>query len=376
MGRRGKLPLKLKPKERARRITFAKRRSGLIKKAYELSTLCDVKVCLIVNDYTNQPSEPVATWPKNPREVRALINDYITAMTLKPASKRLLTMADFLNDRIQKVNAETEKVSHTQTMTTTTTKSKSSYQEKLVLGESYIAELSGTGTGNQLSEFVSDLDNKIEQVNERMKHLIHVYHYNHFGMQEPLNGSSSGSSSSTSTYDVQPSFAQYYSPHDPHQAMAAATQMYQQQQLQFPYYNDNKPQPLLQQQQLPWIHDQPSSSSSKALVPFNPSSQTVSFDDHYNNGSFTWLLTSDDYAADQYYSSSSTNGTTTALLEGQGDMNIMFNNNIPLMLESGEALHQNDQNGMMLSNNPMVLPYVNQSLCGNNILFNNNLFLS
>ncbi|GLU02207.1 hypothetical protein SLE2022_194670 [Rubroshorea leprosula] len=29
-------------------ITFAKRRSGLVKKAYQLSTLCDVEVALII----------------------------------------------------------------------------------------------------------------------------------------------------------------------------------------------------------------------------------------------------------------------------------------------------------------------------------------
>lgn len=31
-----------------RHITFAKRKSGLVKKAYEISTLCDIEVALII----------------------------------------------------------------------------------------------------------------------------------------------------------------------------------------------------------------------------------------------------------------------------------------------------------------------------------------
>ena len=31
-----------------RQVTFSKRRNGLLKKAYELSVLCDAEVCLII----------------------------------------------------------------------------------------------------------------------------------------------------------------------------------------------------------------------------------------------------------------------------------------------------------------------------------------
>ncbi|KAF4367670.1 hypothetical protein G4B88_001422 [Cannabis sativa] len=324
---RGKLPLELIPKDNARRITFLKRKSCLIKKAYELSTLCDVKVCLIVNDVMNQSSDPIATWPRNPHEVKSLINDYKTAMAQKPNSKRLHTITDFIKEKIKKVNTEIEKLDQTKTMTTSTTNTPSTStttptnQEKAILEESLIVELNGN---NQLVEFVSDLDNKIEQVNERMRHLIHLNHYNNFGMQDPFMSSSSSS-------------VQYF--HHNHQ--------------QLPYYNDNNPQMLLQQQhQMPWIYGQPSSSSSSSskahLFPFNPS---LSFDMsyHYNNSDpFTRLLNSNDYAIDQYY-----NGTNL-LLEDQANQH---NNNI--VLESkregvGAGLHQNDQNGMMLSHNPLM----------------------
>ncbi|XP_060962948.1 agamous-like MADS-box protein AGL11 [Cannabis sativa] len=271
---RGKLPLKLIPKEKARRITFLKRRSGLIKKAYELSTLCDVKVCLIVKDLTNQPSNPIVTWPENPHKVKSLINDYKNAMVKKPPSKRLHTMQDFVNERLEKVNSEIEKLSVvSQSQTSSSSKSKA-------------IVIDNNESGNNLSMFV--LDNKIEELKQRMRHLIHLYDYNHN--------------------------VQYYSPND-------LTHHHH-------YFHHNH--------QMPWIYGQ-------------PSSQTVSFDVHNNNyGSFTKLLNSDDYGIDdQYYNN------TNLLLEDQGDQH---NNNINV-LESGEGvegMHQNDQNEMMLFDNPLM----------------------
>ncbi|KAJ8460629.1 hypothetical protein OPV22_033555 [Ensete ventricosum] len=48
MGRRGKVELKRIENKVNRQVTFAKRRNGLLKKAYELSVLCDVDVALII----------------------------------------------------------------------------------------------------------------------------------------------------------------------------------------------------------------------------------------------------------------------------------------------------------------------------------------
>ncbi|XP_068655827.1 agamous-like MADS-box protein MADS4 isoform X2 [Aristolochia californica] len=45
---RGKVELKRIKNKINRQVTFAKRRNGLLKKAYELSVLCDVEVALIV----------------------------------------------------------------------------------------------------------------------------------------------------------------------------------------------------------------------------------------------------------------------------------------------------------------------------------------
>ena len=45
---RGKVELKRIENKISRQVTFAKRRNGLLKKAYELSVLCDAEVALIV----------------------------------------------------------------------------------------------------------------------------------------------------------------------------------------------------------------------------------------------------------------------------------------------------------------------------------------
>ncbi|XP_062077006.1 truncated transcription factor CAULIFLOWER A-like [Humulus lupulus] len=45
---RAKVEMKLIENKQSRQVTFAKRRSGLMKKAYELSVLCDVEIGLIV----------------------------------------------------------------------------------------------------------------------------------------------------------------------------------------------------------------------------------------------------------------------------------------------------------------------------------------
>ncbi|KAG6469842.1 hypothetical protein ZIOFF_070775 [Zingiber officinale] len=45
---RGKIEIKLIENTTNRQVTFCKRRNGLLKKAYELSVLCEAEVALIV----------------------------------------------------------------------------------------------------------------------------------------------------------------------------------------------------------------------------------------------------------------------------------------------------------------------------------------
>ncbi|KAJ0452272.1 putative transcription factor MADS-type1 family [Helianthus annuus] len=45
---RGKVELKRIENTTSRQVTFTKRRNGLLKKAYELSVLCDAEVAMII----------------------------------------------------------------------------------------------------------------------------------------------------------------------------------------------------------------------------------------------------------------------------------------------------------------------------------------
>ncbi|KAK4403557.1 MADS-box protein SOC1 [Sesamum angolense] len=45
---RGKVQMKRIENATSRQVTFSKRRNGLLKKAYELSVLCDAEVALII----------------------------------------------------------------------------------------------------------------------------------------------------------------------------------------------------------------------------------------------------------------------------------------------------------------------------------------
>ncbi|PIN06595.1 hypothetical protein CDL12_20852 [Handroanthus impetiginosus] len=45
---RGKVEMKRIENASARQVTFSKRRNGLLKKAFELSVLCDAEVALII----------------------------------------------------------------------------------------------------------------------------------------------------------------------------------------------------------------------------------------------------------------------------------------------------------------------------------------
>ncbi|KAK9290615.1 hypothetical protein L1049_008787 [Liquidambar formosana] len=66
---RGKLNMDLIRNEKSRYSNFRMRKKGLMKKTYELATLCGIDACIIVfgPKFGCHPIE-IETWPQNPDE--------------------------------------------------------------------------------------------------------------------------------------------------------------------------------------------------------------------------------------------------------------------------------------------------------------------
>lgn len=72
---RGKIHIKRIENSTSRQVTFSKRRGGLLKKAYELSVLCDAEVGLIIFSSTGKLFEFASSNMKRILERHAKIND-------------------------------------------------------------------------------------------------------------------------------------------------------------------------------------------------------------------------------------------------------------------------------------------------------------
>ncbi|CAB4300218.1 unnamed protein product [Prunus armeniaca] len=82
---RGKVELKRIENKINRQVTFSKRRNGLLKKAYELSVLCDAEVALIIFSSRGKLHEfGSAGMTQNPRTIPTfLLNPEENSMNVK-----------------------------------------------------------------------------------------------------------------------------------------------------------------------------------------------------------------------------------------------------------------------------------------------------
>ncbi|CAI9759878.1 unnamed protein product [Fraxinus pennsylvanica] len=103
---RAKLTLELRNNKKARRVTFEKRRKGLEKKAYELSTLCGVKIGMILYGPSegDEPVEPTI-WPENREEIENLISSY-KKRSDDDCRQRTYDLSFFFKDQVKKVQEE------------------------------------------------------------------------------------------------------------------------------------------------------------------------------------------------------------------------------------------------------------------------------
>lgn len=93
------------PNEAARKVTFKKRKAGLLKKLDELTTLCGVIACAIIfSDYRTSPE----VWPSHSQAVSVL--EKFKNLPPKKQSKYMLDQESFLTRNISKLTEKLEKL--------------------------------------------------------------------------------------------------------------------------------------------------------------------------------------------------------------------------------------------------------------------------
>ncbi|XP_009335562.2 agamous-like MADS-box protein AGL80 [Pyrus x bretschneideri] len=100
-----KLKLAFIENDSSRKATFRKRRTGFMKKMYEINKLCDVPTCAIMYS-PDQPQPDV--WP-DPSEVRRLI-ELFKNVPEKERNKKMVTHGMFLKQRIEKEQEKLNKL--------------------------------------------------------------------------------------------------------------------------------------------------------------------------------------------------------------------------------------------------------------------------
>ncbi|KAF2297374.1 hypothetical protein GH714_022047 [Hevea brasiliensis] len=101
---RRKVKHELISNESARKLTFKKRRAGLLKKLMELTTLCGVIACAIIfSAYNSSPD----IWPSHPEAVSVL--EKFKRLPPKKQSKYMMDQESFLTRNISKLNEKLEK---------------------------------------------------------------------------------------------------------------------------------------------------------------------------------------------------------------------------------------------------------------------------
>ncbi|XP_059285131.1 MADS-box protein defh21-like [Lycium ferocissimum] len=155
MGRR-KIGMELIKNERSRNLTYQKRKKGLEKKADELSTLCQVKLCMIIyapKHGDKQQEEPVTIWPEKDT-VRSLIESY---RRRSDDDRRLRThdLSFYFKDLARKVELESAKLR------------KSNHEAKYPTWDQLYDNLST----DQLKQLTALLGAKIEVTKQRLEFL-------------------------------------------------------------------------------------------------------------------------------------------------------------------------------------------------------------
>ncbi|KAL9324186.1 hypothetical protein ACSQ67_009043 [Phaseolus vulgaris] len=117
---RGRVVLERIENKINRQVTFSKRRSGLLKKAFELSVLCDAEYCALQSSYheflklrakyeslerTQRHFQGEELEPLSFKELQSLEKqlDITLALTRQQQTKKLMARADELREKVRKL---------------------------------------------------------------------------------------------------------------------------------------------------------------------------------------------------------------------------------------------------------------------------------
>ncbi|GJN24165.1 hypothetical protein PR202_gb11889 [Eleusine coracana subsp. coracana] len=141
-----------------RRATFKKRRKGLMKKASELATLCDVEACVVA--YGEGESQP-EVWPSVAEAARVLAR--FKAMPELDQCKKMMDMEGFLKQRIDKLREQLHKAQRENRERETT----------LLLHDAILGRRPGLVglTVEELASLGAMVDSRIESVKKALQNL-------------------------------------------------------------------------------------------------------------------------------------------------------------------------------------------------------------
>ncbi|WJX36639.1 hypothetical protein P8452_24497 [Trifolium repens] len=107
---RGRISMELIQREKSRKITFQTRVKGLLKKAHELSTLCEIDVCVIfyAPNFEGQGYDGPKTWPKETNEVQRILQKYHN--TTIDRRTKIYHAQEYFKERMKKVEFDISKM--------------------------------------------------------------------------------------------------------------------------------------------------------------------------------------------------------------------------------------------------------------------------
>ncbi|KAJ0547519.1 putative transcription factor MADS-type1 family [Helianthus annuus] len=152
---RAKIAMEPITSDKKRKLTFNMRKQGLIKKAHDLATLCDVDVSMIIS--TNDQETPQQIFPPDSDKLNRLIDLY--KHCTNPVNQYVLL--DFFMDRKNKMEEELVKAK------------KKNVEAKYHSWFDFLDSLPEV----RLREFALRLENKIFDVKNRIKYVKNLDQY-------------------------------------------------------------------------------------------------------------------------------------------------------------------------------------------------------